>query len=145
MFIPKPEVKPIPSEPPSATLMVVEPVPLLRVPVKVRSLAVTVNALLVVDKVPDEIVKSPEPLLSRSASRDTAPLAVKLDPRVIPELALNVADPAEVIVLLTVILPFDESVSAPFAVIDPPEAPRVMFPADEVMPMPLTSVSPLPP
>ncbi len=144
-FIPNPELNPIPKEPPSETLMVVEPVPLLRVPVKTRSLAVTVSALLVVDKEPDEIVKSPEPLFSRSASRATAPLAVKLAAKVIPELALRVADPAAVSVLLIVILPFDESVNAPFAVIDPVEAPRVMFPADEVMAMPLARVSALPP
>ena len=144
-FIPNPELNPIPKEPPSETLMVVEPVPLLRVPVKTRSLAVTVSALLVVDKEPDEIVKSPEPLFSRSASRATAPLAVKLAAMVIPELALRVADPAAVSVLLIVILPFDESVNAPFAVIDPVEAPRVMFPADEVMAMPLARVSALPP
>ena len=144
-FIPNPELNPIPKEPPSETLMVVEPVPLLRVPVKTRSLAVTVSALLVVDKEPDEIVKSPEPLFSRSASRATAPLAVKLAAMVIPELALRVADPATVSVLLIVILPFDESVNAPFAVIDPVEAPRVMFPADEVMAMPLARVSALPP
>ena len=144
-FIPNPELNPIPKEPPSETLMVVEPVPLLRVPVKTRSLAVTVSALLVVDKEPDEIVKSPEPLFSRSASRATAPLAVKLAAIVIPELALRVADPAAVSVLLIVILPFDESVNAPFAVIDPVEAPRVMFPADEVMAMPLARVSALPP
>ena len=144
-FIPNPELNPIPKEPPSETLMVVEPVPLLRVPVKTRSLAVTVSALLVVDKEPDEIVKSPEPLFSRSASRATAPLAVKLAAMVIPELALRVADPATVSVLLIVILTFDESVNAPFAVIDPVAAPRVMFPADEVMAMPLARVSVLPP
>ena len=144
-FIPNPELNPIPKEPPSETLMVVEPVPLLRVPVKTRSLAVTVSALLVVDKEPDEIVKSPEPLFPRSASRATAPLAVKLAAIVIPELALRVADPAAVSVLLIAILPFDESVNAPFAVIDPVEAPRVMFPADEVMAMPLARVSALPP
>jgi len=126
--------------------MVVEPVPLSIAPVKTRSFAVTVRALLVVDKVPDEIVKSPAPLLSRSASRVTAPFAVKLSARVIPEFALSVAAPAEVNALLTVTLPFDESVNAPFAVMDPPEAPRVILPPEEVMPMPLTSVSPeLPP
>ena len=144
-FIPNPELNPIPKEPPSETLMVVEPVPLLRVPVKTRSLAVTVSALLVVDKEPDEIVKSPEPLFSRSAPRATAPLAVKLAAIVIPELALRVAAPAAVSVLLIAILPFDESVNAPFAVSDPVEAPRVMFPADEVMAMPLARVSVLPP
>ena len=94
--IPKPDkLFPIPNEPPSETLIVVEPVPLLRDPVKVISFAVTVNALLVVDKDPDEMVKSPAPLSSRSASIDTAPLTAKFDPRVIPELALRVADPAE--------------------------------------------------
>ena len=125
--------------------MVVEPVPLSSIPVKIRSFAVTVKALLVVDKVPEEIVKSPAPLLSRSASRLTVPFAVKLFPKVIPELALRVAAPAEVSASLTVILPFDESVNAPFAVIEPPDAPKVIFPAEEVMPMLLTSVSPLPP
>ncbi len=58
---------------------------------------------------------------------------------------MRVADPAAVSVLLIVILPFDESVNAPFAVIDPVAAPRVMFPADEVMAMPLARVSALPP
>ena len=144
-FIPNPELKPIPKEPLSATFMVVEPVPLLSVPVKIRSSAVTVSALLVVDKEPDEMVKSPEPLLSRSASITVAPLVVTLVARVIPELALNVAAPAVVIVLLTVILPFEESVNAPFAVIEPVEAPRVMLPADEVMVVPLARVSALPP
>lgn len=86
-FIPNPELNPIPKEPPSETLMVVDPVPLLREPVRARSFAVRVSALLVVDKVPDEMVKSPAPLLSRSASRVTAPFAVKLFPRVIPEFA----------------------------------------------------------
>ena len=70
---------------------------------------------------------------------------VKFFPKVIPELALRVASPAEVSALLTVILPFEESVRAPFAVIEPPDAPKVMFPAEEVISMSLTSVSPLPP
>ena len=144
-FIPNPELNPIPKEPPSETLMVVDPVPLLREPVRIRSLAVSVSALLVVDKVPDEMVKSPVPLLSRSASRATAPFAVKLFPRVIPELALSVAAPVAVKALLTVILPFEESVNAPFAVIEPPDAPKVIFPADEVMVVPLASESELPP
>ena len=67
IFIPKPELNPSPKEPPSETLIVVEPVPLSRVPDKTRSLAVTVSALLVVDKEPVDTVKSPEPLLSVSA------------------------------------------------------------------------------
>ena len=144
MLIPEP-LSPILKEPPSETLMVVDPVPLSIAPVIARSFAVTVKALLVVDKVPADIVKSPVPLLSRSASIATAPLAVKLDPIMIPEFAFRVADPAEVNVLLTVILPFDESVSAPFAAIVPPDAPRVILPAEEVIPIPLASVSPVPP
>lgn len=113
-------------------------------PTKLKSLAVTVRALLVVDKVPDEMVKIPTLLLSVSALIFTAPLVEKPF-RVIPELAFRVAVPAgaEVNALLTSMVPFDVSVNAPFAVIDPPEAARIMFPAEEVMPMPLTSVSPL--
>ena len=145
-FIPNPELKPIPKEPPSETLMGVEPVPLFRVlvPVRVISLAVTVNALLLVDKLPDERVKSPVPLLSRSASRSTPPEAVTLFARVIPELAVIVKAPTDDNELLTVMLPLELSVNAPlFAVIEEPA--RVMFPAEEVMFMPLASESALPP
>ena len=143
-FIPNPELKPIPKEPPSETLMVVEPVPLFRVPVRVISLAVTVNALLLVDKLPDERVKSPAPLLLRSASKSTTPEAVTLLARVIPELAVMVTAPTDDNELLTVILPLELSVNAPLlAVIEEPA--RVMFPAEEVMFMPLASESALPP
>jgi len=143
-FIPNPELNPIPKEPPSETLMVVDPVPLSRSPERVKSLAVTVNALLVVDKVPEERVKSPTPLLSRSASIATTPLAVKLFASEIPELAVMVTAPTDVNALLTVILPFEESVSAPLlAVIEVP--PKVMFPPEEVMFIPLASESALPP
>ena len=146
IFIPKPELKPMPKEPPSETLMVVEPVPLFKEPVRVKSLAVMVSALFPVDKVPEDIVKSPEPLLSRSASRATAPVAVKPLARVIPELAVMVTAPTDDNELLTVMLPLELSVSAPLlAVIDPPEAPRIMFPPDEVIFIPLASESALPP
>jgi hypothetical protein len=121
IFIPKPELNPSPKEPPSETLIVVEPEPLSRVPDKIRSLAVTVSALLVVDKEPVEIVKSPEPLLSVSASIFTAPAVVNESATVIPFEAFNVSDP-------TLLIP-------------PVVAPRAMEPAEEVMVVPLTKFS----
>ena len=127
IIIPKPDKPlPIPKEPPSETLIVVEPVPLLSVPSKIKSLAVTVNALLVVDKEePDEIVKLPDPLLPVSASIFTAPVVVNESSIVMPSVAFRVSDPV--------------------VLIWPEVTPRVMEPAEEVMVVPLANVSPLPP
>jgi hypothetical protein len=121
IFIPKPELNPMPREPESDTFMAVEAVPLLSVPAKVRSLAVNVSALLVVDKEPDERVKSPEPLLSVSASMTTAPTAVRESSTVIPLVAFKVNDPA--------------------VLIPPVVAPKEIEPAEAVIVVPLAKTS----
>ena len=82
-------VTPNPKEPPFVTLMVVEPVPLLIVPVKFTSLAVIVSALLVVDKA-DETMKSPVLLLSEFELKLVVPFVVRVEEMVTPLLAFTV-------------------------------------------------------
>lgn len=87
-FIANP-VNPNPKVPPLETLMVVEPVPLLIVPVKAISLAVTASALPEVDKA-DERVKSPVLSLSELEFKVVVPLVVRSEEIVIPFSALTV-------------------------------------------------------
>ena len=136
IFIPEnPEVNPNPKLPLFDTLMVVALVPVFIDPVKLKSLAVTVKALLVVDKAP-EMVVVPVPEF-----RSTVPFAER-PARETPELAVRFAVVTEVSALPTVILPVEFRVSEPLlaVIVDPP---KVIFPPE--MLVPLARESELPP
>ena len=123
IFIPaNPEVNPNPKLPLLDTLMVVALVPVFIDPVTLKSLAVIVKALLVVDKAP-EMVVVPVPEF-----RSTVPFAER-PAREIPELAVRFAVVTEVNALPTVILPVEIRVSEPLlaVIVDPP---KVMYPPE---------------
>ena len=136
IFIPaNPEVNPNPKLPLFDTLMVVALVPVFIDPVKLKSLAVIVKALLVVDKAP-EMVVVPVPEF-----RLAVPFAER-PAREIPELEVKLAVVTEVSELLAVILPVEFRVREPLlAVIVVP--PKVIFPPEILMP--LARESELPP
>ena len=69
--------------------IVVPAVPLLRVPVRTRPLAVTDSALLVVDK-DEERMKSPMPVAFESELKLVVPLVVRFEEIVIPSAAFTV-------------------------------------------------------
>jgi len=135
-FIPaNPEANPNPKLPLFDTLMVVALVPVFIDPVKLKSLAVIVKALLVVDNAP-EMVVVPVPEF-----KSTVPFAER-PAREIPELAVKLAVVTEVNALPTVMLPVEFRVSELLlAVIVVP--PKVMFPPE--MLIPLARESELPP
>ena len=95
------EVKLIPQVPPQLDVpnpivdaawearIVVPAVPLLRVPVRTRPLAVTDSALLVVDK-DEERMKSPMPVAFESELKLVVPLVVRFEEIVIPSAAFTV-------------------------------------------------------
>ena len=127
-FIPeKPETNPNPKLPLLDTLIVVALVPVLIDPVKLKSLAVIVRALLVVDNAPViEVVPVPE-------SRPTVPF-VERPANEIPELALKFAVDSDVIKLFAVIFPVEFKVTEPlFPVMFVP--PKVIFAPEMFIPL----------
>lgn len=136
IFIPaNPEVNPNPKLPLFDTFIVVTLVPVFIGPVKLKSLAVIVKALLFVDKAPEMVVLPVPEFIS------TVPFA-EIPAREIPELAVKLAVVNKVSELLAVILPVEFRVSEPLlAVIADP--PKVMFPPE--MFIPLARESELPP
>ena len=128
IFIPaNPEVNPNPKLPLFDTLMVVTLVPVFIDPVKLKSLAVIVKALLVVDKAP-EMVVVPVPEF-----RSTVPFAER-PVREIPVLAVKFAVVTEVNALPTVMLPVEFRVSEPLLAVIV-VAPKVMSPPEIFMPL----------
>ena len=127
-FIPEnPEENPIPRFPLLETLMVVALVPGLREPVKAKSLAVILRALLVVVTAPVIVVDPVPEFIS------TVPFAAN-PAREIPELAVRLAVDTEDIELLAVILPVEFRVSEPlFNVMVVP--PNVMLPPEIFIPL----------
>jgi hypothetical protein len=131
----EPETNPRPKLPLFDTLRVVALAPVFIVPVKARSLAVIVRALLVVDNAP-EMVVVPVPEF-----RATAPLAER--PAIeIPEVAVKFAVVTEVNALLMLILPVEFIVRELFAR-SMEEAAKVIFPPEIFMS--LARLSELPP
>ena len=128
IFIPaNPEVNPNPKLPLFDTLSVVALVPGLSDPVKTKSLAVILRALLVVVTAPVIVVLPVPELIS------TVPFAER-PARAIPELAVKLAVVTEESELLAVILPVEFRVSDPLlAMIVVP--PKVMFPPEILMPL----------
>lgn len=126
-FIPeKPETKPNPRAPLFETLRVVALVPGLSDPVKTKSLAVILRALLVVDTAP-VIVVVPVPEF-----RAIVPFAER-PAMEIPELAVKLAVVTDVSELLAVMLPVEFKVSEPLfdVIVDPAKvilAPEIFIP-----------------